>query len=173
MPAADGSTRQHIIDTAYSLFYQRGFGRVGVDSVAEHAGLTKRTLYYHFASKDELLAAVLEHHGALAIERIQRWGGQLHGTVADLTDALFRELAAWAAKPGWEGAGFTRIVMELADLPGHPARAIARRHKAALEDWLAGEFERRGASSPAQLARGVAILIEGCIAPVLVHGDAS
>ncbi len=36
--------------------------------------------------------------------------------------------------------------MELADLPGHPARAIARRHKAALEDWPAGEFERRGVS---------------------------
>ncbi len=100
IPGAGGSTRQHIIDTAYSLFYQRGFRRVGVDGVAEHAGLTKRTLYYHFASKDELLAAVLEHHGALAMQRIQCWGGQLHGTVADLTDALFRELAVWAAKPG-------------------------------------------------------------------------
>ncbi len=51
----------------------------------------------------------------------------------------------------------------------HPSRAIARRHKAALENWLAGEFERRGASSPAQLARGVAILIEECISLVLVH----
>ncbi len=46
-----------------------------------------------------------------------------------MIDGLFSELAVWADKPLWAGSGLTRLVIELADLPGHPARLIARRHK--------------------------------------------
>ena len=62
-------------------------------------------------------------------------------------EVLFSELAKWSTKPGWTGAGFTRLVMELADLPGHPARAVAHRHKAAMEAWWA-TFSRKPASHP-------------------------
>ena len=51
--------------------------------------------------------------------------------------ALFQDLAVWADTPRWAGSGFTRLVIELADLPGHPARLIARRHKAMLKAHLA------------------------------------
>ena len=61
---------------------------------------------------------------------------------------MFSELAKWSAKPSWTGAGFTRLVMELADLKGHPARAIAHRHKATMEAWLASLLEKAGVSSP-------------------------
>src|SRR5215204_4436854 len=78
------------------------------------------------STKDELLAAVLDHRGELALERIRRWAAGLKGDAETFVDALFGELSRWASRPGWEGAGFTRVVMQLADLPGHPARAIAR-----------------------------------------------
>ncbi len=133
MPRSRIDTRERILRGAYKLFYAKGFARVGVDAVAEKAGLTKRTLYYHFESKDELLAAVLDHRGELALEHIRRWAAGLKGDAETFVEALFTELSRWASRPGWEGAGFTRVVMELADLPGHPARAIARRHKAAVE----------------------------------------
>ena len=58
MPRHAERTRRRILDAAYELFYRKGFARVGVDEMAAFAGLTKRTLYYHFKSKDELLAAV-------------------------------------------------------------------------------------------------------------------
>jgi len=171
MARTAAATRRRIIETAYELFYRKGFARVGVDMVAERAGLTKRTLYYHFRSKDALLAAVLEFHHEMALARIQRWSGRLSGDVEAMIDALFGDLADWAARPRWAGAGFTRLVMELADLPGHPARAIARRHKAAVEQWLASELARRGVTDAAERARDVALLLEGSMTLLLIHGD--
>ncbi len=173
MARSAGQTRRRILETAYGLFYRKGFTRVGVDLVAEAAGVTKRTLYDHFASKDELLAAVLEFHHELSLARIQDWSGRLAGDVDTMLDSLFSELAQWAGKPRWAGAGFTRLTMELADLPGHPARAIASRHKAALEAWLAGELARRRLAAPAARAREVMLLLEGSMALMLIHGDRS
>jgi hypothetical protein len=88
-----------------------------------------------------------------------------------MLDRLFSDLGDWAAQPRWAGPGFTRLVMELADLPGHPARAIARRHKAVIESWFADEFRRRNLAEPADRARQMMILIEGCQTLMLIHGD--
>jgi AcrR family transcriptional regulator len=164
-------TRRRILETAYELFYRRGFTRVAVSDVAERAGITKRTLYHHFESKDELLGAVLGFHHDLALERIRRWSTRLPTELDAMLDALFSNLASWAARPRWEGAGFTRLVMELADLPGHPARAIARRHKAAIESWLAGELTARGTADATDKARQLVLLLEGCISLLLIHGS--
>jgi AcrR family transcriptional regulator len=166
-------TRRRILDAAYGLFYRKGFARVGVDVIAEKAGVTKRTLYDHFVSKDQLLAAVLEFHHELSLARIRDWSDRLPGDVDAMLDSLFTELAQWAATPRWAGAGFTRLVMELADLPGHPARAIARSHKAALEAWLANELAQRGLAAPAARAREVVLLLEGSMSLMLIHGDRS
>jgi AcrR family transcriptional regulator len=165
------ATRRRIIDAAYELFYRKGFARVGVDAVAAQAGVTKRTLYAHFDSKDRLLAAMLEVHHGLALERIRRWSDRLSGGADALLAALFAELASWAAKPRWSAAGFTRLVMELADLPGHPARAIARRHKAAIESWLADELARRRVAQAELRARQIMLLLEGCQVLMLISGD--
>ena len=67
--------------------------------------------------------------------------------------------------------GFTRLVIELADLPGHPARLIARRHKTQLEKCFAELLARSGADRPNELARAVWLLSEGAISLILVHGD--
>jgi len=171
MPRSAEATRARILETAYDLFYRQGFARVGVDRVAASAGITKRTLYAHFPSKDALLEAVLERHHGLALDRIRRWGDGLSGDLDAWLDALFEALGRWAATPRWTGAGFTRLAMELADLPGHPARAIARRHKAAVEAWLAAELARRGVESPAARARELQLLLEGSQSLMLIHGD--
>jgi AcrR family transcriptional regulator len=173
MPRPAEKTRRHILDCAYELFYRKGFGRVGVDEIAASAGVTKRTLYYHFESKDELLAAVLELHHELALARIRKYQDRYSGDAEDILALLFAELAKWSKKPGWTGAGFTRLAMELADLPGHPARVVARRHKAAVEAWYAELFTTAHVASPLERAREVALLTEGAMALILIHGDRS
>jgi AcrR family transcriptional regulator len=167
------ATRRRILDAAYELFYRKGFGRVGIDDIAASAGITKRTLYYHFQSKDELLASVLELHSELALARIRKHEDRYSGSPGEILDVLFAELSRWSAKPSWTGTGFTRLAMELADLPGHPARAIAHRHKAAMEDWWASVLERAGVPSPTERAREVVLLLEGATALILIHGDRS
>jgi len=165
-------TKRRIIDAAYGLFYERGFARIGVDDIAEAAGVTKRTLYYHFDSKDALIAAVLEVQNELMLTRIQRWARRASGNPATVVEKLFAEFAAWARQPGWRGSGFTRAAMEFAHLPGHPARVAARRHKAAVESWLAEELSGNRAGAARQLARQIMLLIEGCHSLILIHGDA-
>jgi AcrR family transcriptional regulator len=171
MARSAAATRRRILETAYGLFYRSGFARVGVDLVAERAGITKRTLYYHFASKDDLLAAVLEQQHELSIARIRQWGERLPRDPAAMVEALFADLGAWSRRRGWAGAGFTRLVMELADLPGHPARAAAGRHKRAVEMWMTEQLADRGVADPEVRSRELALLLEGAMALILIHRD--
>lgn len=172
MPRAAGKTRERILAAAYGLFYRDGFARVGVDAVAATAQVTKRTLYYHFASKDALLAAVLDAQHELALREIAGWAGAVEGDAQAMVARLFAAIATWAAKPRWQGSGFTRVAMELAGLPGHPARLAASRHKKAVEDWLAERLAQGGVADPRLRARQIMVLIEGCLALILIHGDA-
>jgi len=164
-------TRDRILSAAYGLLYKEGFSRVSVDAIADAAGVTKRTLYYHFDSKDALVAAVLDHQHALALAQIQEWASESAESSAAFLADLFAALGAWAREPRWLGSGFTRLTMELADLPGHPARRAAHQHKAAVEDWLAERLAALGAQRPEELAREVMLLTEGCLSLILIHGD--
>ena len=171
MPRSGGATRARIIDAAYALFYREGYMRVGVDEIASRAGLTKRTLYYHFDSKDALLAAVMEAQNELALIRAAKAiEGRSHDA-GEVVHALFSDLRRWAATPNWRGPGFTRIAMELAGLPGHPARAIARRHKAAFEAMLKARFAACGLADAGAAAQAVILLMEGCMSLMLIHAD--
>ena len=102
-------TRERVIDAAYALFYRRGFARVSIDEIAERASITKRTLYAHFASKDELLACVLEAQSELALTRLTVRQDNYAGCASKAVERLFADLADWAKSPGWAGAGFTRL----------------------------------------------------------------
>ena len=133
MPRSATKTRERILDAAYRLFRRRGYSRVTMDDIAAEARLTKRTLYHHFESKHQLLAEVLAAQDQLAVAAFKTFGDRLSGSPDAIVKGMFRELAVWADRPRWAGSGFTRLVIELADLPGHPARLIARRHKARLE----------------------------------------
>ena len=93
-----------------------------VDSIAARAGVTERTLYGYFRSKDELLAAVLQRYSELATARLQRIGERMPADRDGIVESYFDQLARWASvTPRWSGPGFTRLVVELADVPGHPA----------------------------------------------------
>jgi AcrR family transcriptional regulator len=171
VPRSAEPTRKRILEAAYRLFRRQGYGRVTMDEIAAVAKLTKRTLYHHFQSKDRLLADVLEAQHDLALQAFRTFGDKLSGAPEAMVAGMFRELAVWADKPRWAGSGFTRLVIELADLPGHPARTIARRHKAQLEDCLADLLARSGVKRAKELARAVWLLSEGAISLILVHGD--
>lgn len=164
-------TMRRIIEAAYYLFYRKGFTRVSMDEIAARAKLTKRTLYAHFRSKDDLLAATLTHYSEFDRERLRVIAERLPTGTASMIDSFFEQLIEWAGKPGWTGSGFTRLVIELADLPGHPARAIARRAKAVTETWLMELLATRKLPRPNERARELMLLMEGAMALMLIHGD--
>ena len=171
MPRSADATRKRILDAAYRAFRKKGYSRVGVDEVAAAAKLTKRTLYYHFKSKDELLAAVLEtqhQHMAIGFSELNKAASN---DATQLIETLFLKLAEWAARPRWTASGFTRVAIELTDLPGHPARKIAQRHKTEMERYLANMLGACGVKRSAELAREVWLLCEGAMVMMLIHGD--
>jgi AcrR family transcriptional regulator len=163
--------RTRIVDAAYESFWRLGFRRSSVDSIAARAGLTKRTVYGYFRSKDDLLAAVLQRYEELATERLKRIGDHMPADRIGLVDSFFSQLSGWASTtPRWSGSGFTRLVVELADLPGHPARAIAHRAKAKTESWLAERLAGACVTDAPERAREIMLLVEGSMALTLIHG---
>jgi AcrR family transcriptional regulator len=171
MPRSGEQTRRRILDAAYTLFRRRGFTRVSMDDIAAQTAVTKRTLYHHFTSKDALLGAVLESQQELALAAFRTFGDRMAGSPEQMVATMFEQLAVWSDQPRWAGSGFTRLVVELADLPGHPARVVARRHKAVLERQLAELLARAGIAEPAEAAREIWLLSEGAISSMLVHSD--
>jgi AcrR family transcriptional regulator len=176
------ATRARILEAAYALFYRKGFQRTSLDDIARKADVTKRTLYYHVSSKDELAGAMLAHQHAFVLTQIDGWIGPpaarpSRRAAALLTDRLFAAMESWARQSAkrrkhWTGSGFTRMAMELADLPGHPARVATRRHKAEVEAALAQRLAACGISGAQETARQVQMLLEGAMVLILIHGDA-
>ena len=146
---------------------------MSMDEIASATRVTKRTLYQHFESKDALLSAVLRENHELPLMAFKTFSDRLTGTPTEMINSLFDALIDWANTLRRAGSGFTRLAIELADLPGHPARTIARRHKTILEAEYAELFEKAKASRSRELAREVALLIEGAMLMMLVHGDRS
>jgi AcrR family transcriptional regulator len=166
-------TRERIIAAANTLFYNDGIRGVSVDAVAAKAGVTKRTLYYHFKSKDDLVAAYLAGRDQPNLALFRQWFDAAAGGLPVKVEAIFRNLARSARHPKWKGCGFLRTSAELANMPGHPAIKIGAAHKKKFEEWLRGTFEAAGIADPLRLARQILLLLDGCFAVVLLHRDPS
>lgn len=142
-PVVNGAG-EAVLGAAAHLFYTRGIHATGVDALAEHAGVTKRTLYQHFGSKDALAAAYLQ-------ERAHRWQRLLvDGLLAERMDPLdlvYRAAAEWAGRAG-RGCAFVNAWAELTN-PQHPGVGVVVAEKAwmrRLFTLIAGEDERLGAA---------------------------
>src|SRR5690606_35540225 len=101
--ARDGSgTRERIIRAANELFYKSGIRAVSVDAIAARAGVTKKSLYYHFASKDELVEAYLVSRDQPNLAQFRRWYQEADGDVADRIGGIFRAIALVAGRRRWK-----------------------------------------------------------------------
>ncbi len=174
MAQAQRPTRDRIVAAASRLFYGEGIRAVSMDGVAAKAGVTKKTLYYHFRSKDDLIAAYLEGRDAPNLTVFQHWFDEAGGDAADKVRAIFAQLSQSARHPKWKGCGFLRTSVELFDLPGHPAIVAGRAHKRRVEDWLCSVFEQAGFGTDGRdLARQIILLLDGAFAVALLHRDPS
>lgn len=159
------------MDAANRLFYREGIRAVSVDSVAEKAGVTKKTLYYHFTSKDELVAEYLSSRDQPNLKLYEAWFEAADGDTAEKVEAIFLELAQAARHPKWQGCGFLRTSAELANQPGHPALRVGAAHKKKFEDWLSSRLRGNGVPGSEGIARQIVLLMDGAFSTMLVHRD--
>jgi AcrR family transcriptional regulator len=159
---AKEAMQERILDTAGRLFYGQGIRAVGVDTIAAEIGISKRTLYNYFPSKDELIVAYLSRHFIQAkasdrplLEQILRY---------------FDWLERWFATDTFRGCPFVNAVAELGD-PTHPGAKMAVAFKEQRRLWLRDALARLNVADPDGLATQVAILVEGAIIAALIRGD--
>jgi AcrR family transcriptional regulator len=164
-------TRDRIVAAATSLFYGEGIRAVSVDAVAERAGVTKNTLYYHFRSKDELVAAYLSARDQPTLALYQRWFAETDGSPADKVRGLFTRFGRAASSPKWKGCGFLRTTAELASTPGHPAIEVGATHKKRFEAWLGAALADEGIADANGIALRIVVLLDGAATVMLVHRD--
>lgn len=175
-PAAEAAepvqdVRERILDTASSLFYQRGVRAVGVDLVVAEAAVAKTSLYRYFPTKDDLIVAFLER------EDVDFWG-LWDRVAAQHADAPAGELQAhmqWIGerlgRSNYRGCPQINVAAEFAE-QDHPARQVAQQHMVALRGRLHGIAERLGAPRPGELAAQLAVLINGAfVSSGLLSGE--
>ena len=153
---------ERILAAAGKLFYTRGIRAVGVDTVAAEAGVSKRTLYSHYPSKDALITAYLMARFTQVAPSDAPVREQLLGAYDRLerilTDGSFR------------GCPYVNAVIEIGD-PKHQAAAIAMQFKEQRRLWYRGLLDRLGVKDPDKLATQLQILSEGALATAVVRGD--
>jgi AcrR family transcriptional regulator len=153
---------ERILAAADKLFYTQGIRAVGVDTVAAEAGVSKRTLYNHYPSKDALIAAYLTARFKHIAPSDAPAREQILG--------LFNYLERMFSDGSFRGCPYVNAVTEIGD-PKHPAMAIALQYKEQRRLWFRALLERLGVKDPDALATQLQLLAEGALAAALVRGD--
>ena len=159
---------ERMVRVAGELLYAEGITATGVDRVAEVVGVSKRTLYKHFGSKDRLVADWLAALDGRVRALLTTHDAALPPSARLL--AVFDAAEEMLRSPQFRGCPYVNAVGELAD-GDHPARAVAAAHKQALLDWLTATATAAGAGEPAALAQQLMVLLDGAMAQRAVLGD--
>lgn len=170
-PAPQGAltpAARKILAAASELFYTRGIHVVGVEAVAAAAGVTKKTIYDRFGSKETLIAAYLDERSA----RWQRW----------LSDAIerapgdqrllapFGALDSWLADQPRRGCAFVNAAAELPTADEH-GRRVADREKRQMRHLFTELATDAHQPDPETLGAQLYMLHEGATVAYVLNGD--
>jgi AcrR family transcriptional regulator len=172
-PGDATDVRERILETASGLFYREGVRAVGVDLVVAEAGVAKTSLYRHFRTKDDLIAAFLKREDedfwrtwdAVAREHADDPAGELQ--------AHMDWIGERAGRPNYRGCPQLNVAAEFPQAD-HPARLVAKAHKLELRRRLLDIAERLSVARSEDLAGQLAVLINGAFVstPILSQSEA-
>ncbi|WP_416566188.1 TetR/AcrR family transcriptional regulator [Nocardia testacea] len=164
-----GTTRDRLLDAAARLFYEEGV-HIGIDTLCRAAGVSKRSMYQLFDSKDDLIAASL----------LERTAPDYQSTLLPADDDdrpprarilhVFERFEALEQRRDYRGCPFVAAAVEVKS-PEHPAALVARRQKDRLTAFFRQEAERGGADDPARLARQLTLVLDGASARSVVQAE--
>jgi AcrR family transcriptional regulator len=158
------SMKERILETADRLFYLQGIRAVGVDTVAAEIGISKRTLYNHFPSKDALISAYLERRFRPIPPSDKPPAEQILRT--------FDRLERGFADKGFRGCPFVNAVAELGSGDAD-VKKIAIAFKESRRAWFRNLLKQLDVANAEGLATQLTLLVDGAIAQDLVRNDPS
>jgi AcrR family transcriptional regulator len=152
----------YIAEVAATLFYRDGIHAIGVDRIADAAGLTKRTIYRHHRSKEALIAASLRHAPRVPFPEC--------GAPADRIIGAFAMLETFLTDSQYRGCPYIIFTAELTE-PGHPARRLIERLLAKRREWFRDRAAEAGLSRPQDVGEELDLLFDGAVASCAKRGD--
>jgi AcrR family transcriptional regulator len=156
-----------VLDAASLLFYERGIHAVGVDTIAEAAGVTKKTLYDRFGSKEALVVSYLQHRDARWREHVAEHLSRVPEPGIARVLAVFDAAIAWSDENSPKGCSAINARAEIGDgHDGHPVFPEVARQKAWLLDLFTELCREAGVADPELTAKAMMLLYEGAIVTV-------
>lgn len=162
------SSRERLLEAAATLTYRDGVG-IGVEALCKAAGVSKRSLYQLFDSKDELLAASLEERASAFVARLLPAADDGRSPRERIL-RVFENVESQAGAPEFRGCRYLAVQIELKD-QSHPASQVAHRIKGNLTAFFRAEAEQGGASDPDLLARQLSLVFDGASARAGIGAD--
>lgn len=164
-PLTPGASR--VLDAASRLFYERGIHAVGVDTIAEVAGVTKKTLYDRFGSKEALVVAYLQHRDAKWRAHLAEHLARVPEPGVDRVLGVFDAAIAWSDEYSPKGCSAINARAEIGDgHDGHPVFPEVARQKAWLLDVFVDLCGEAGVTDAGAMAQAMMLLYEGAIVTV-------
>ncbi|MGW7048843.1 TetR/AcrR family transcriptional regulator [Streptomyces avermitilis] len=159
--------RERVLEAACELFSKRGINSTGVDLVSEVAGVSKRSLYQRFPSKDHLIAAYLPRATDRFLEGLipDEDGGR--SPVENIV-FFFAASQRKSTEPDFCGCPVLSAAAEIPD-PEHPMRKIAVSYKDRMQGYFVQQAQLAGATEPTLLAEQLGVLFDGAMAYSLVR----
>lgn len=152
--------RDRILKTASELFYREGVRAIGVDLIVERAGVAKTSLYRHFRTKDDLIAAYLRREDADFWSQWDKIAAHHQADAQAELEAHLEWIGTRIARPHYRGCPQLNVAAEFA-ASDHPARTVSTSHKNELRRRLRNIAKRMGVRRPELLADQLWLVIDG------------
>ncbi|MFF4398189.1 TetR/AcrR family transcriptional regulator [Streptomyces sp. NPDC001480] len=165
---AKSSSRERLLEAAATLTYREGVS-IGVDTLCKAAGVSKRSMYQLFESKDELLAASLKERAAAHVTTLLPESDDGRSP-RERIQHVFEQVESQAGAPEFRGCRYLVVQIELKD-ENHPASRVAHQVKDNLTALFRAEAEQGGASDPDLLARQLSLVFDGAGARAGIGAD--
>jgi len=142
------ATRENIVTAADRLFYEKGFAHTAFSDIAAAVQISRGNFYYHFRTKDEILAAVIARRLANTAAMLAAWDAEETDPAARIR-RFIGILLMNRVKILRHGCPVGTLCQELAKLD-HVAQANAAALFALFRDWLARQFTALGREAGAE-----------------------
>lgn len=167
----EATPKEKLFQTAARLFYQHGYRAIGVDTIAAVSGIGKMTLYRHYPSKDDLIAAYLQVSNQVFWEQFEEITKDAP-TAGEKLLAFFDALQRYVLSPDCYGCPFINVAAEYPE-PDYVGHQVALEHKQSVLARFRQLAEEAGARQPDALANALFLLMDGAYVAARMFGPST
>ncbi len=164
------SKREQLVKTSIRLFAENGYHATGIDRITEEAGVSKKTLYRHFRTKEDLILAALRHHDELNRNQFVKQVESMASTPRSKLLAIFDVAQEWFLSNNFYGCMFINAVSEYSE-PDTSIREICKEYKRLTRRYMEQLAKEAGIKDSARVAGELSLLLEGSIVTAQVSGN--